>query len=110
MAHGIKIDPGWIAGYATTAEQAGDELASALQALQGMPLTSAAFGEIGRTVGSANAYNGAATALQQQVSRAADALHTAAANLRTIATAHSSADEEHASVLKSVHATGLSSL
>lgn len=110
MARGIKVDPTWIAGYATTAEQAGDELTSALQALQGMPLTSAAFGEVGRAVGSANAYNGAATTLEQQVSRAADALHAAAANLRTIATAHSSADDEHASALKSVHSTGLSSL
>ncbi|HEX4723372.1 MAG TPA: type VII secretion target [Pseudonocardiaceae bacterium] len=109
MARGIKVDPNWIAGYATTAEQAGDELASALQALRGTPLTSAAFGEVGRTVGSANAYNGAAATLQQQVSRAADALRAAAANLRTIAAAHSSVDQEHASVLKSVHSGGLGS-
>lgn len=107
MARGIKVDPNWIADYAKTAEQAGDELASALHALQGAPLTSAAFGEVGRMVGSANAYNGAAATLEQQVSRAADALHAAAGNLRRIATEHSSADEEQASVLKSVHSSGL---
>jgi uncharacterized protein YukE len=103
MARAIKVDPHWIADYAKTAEQAGDELTAALRALQGTPLTSAAFGEVGRMVGSANAYNGAATTLQQQVSRAADALHAAAANLRGIATEHSSADEEQAVALKAVH-------
>lgn len=103
MARAIKVDPQWIAKYATTAEQAGDDLAAALHALQGAPLTSAAFGQVGQMVGSASAYNGAATALQGQVSRAVDALHSAATNLRGIAGEHSSADEDQAAALKSAH-------
>ena len=103
MAGAIRVDPNWIADYATTAEQAGDDLAAALRTLRGTPLTSVAFGDLGRQVGSANAYNGAAATLQQQVGRAADALHAAAANLRTVATEHSSADEDQASSIKSVH-------
>jgi len=103
MAHAIKVDPQWIAHYATTAEQAGDDLASALHALQGAPLTSAAFGQVGQMVGSAGAYNGAAAALQDQIGRAADALHAAAANLRGVAGEHSAADEDQAAAIKSVH-------
>jgi uncharacterized protein YukE len=103
MAGAIRVDPKWIADYAKTAEQAGDDLATALHALRGTPLTSEAFGELGRTVGSASAYNGAAETLQRQVGRAADALHAAAANLRTVATEHSTADESQASAIRSAH-------
>ncbi|HEX4701742.1 MAG TPA: hypothetical protein VH352_06395 [Pseudonocardiaceae bacterium] len=99
---GIRVDQGWIADYARTAEQAGDDLATALRALRGTPLTSAAFGELGRTVGSAEAYSGAAAVLQQQVERAADALRAAAVNLRTVAAEHSSADDAQAHVIRSV--------
>jgi uncharacterized protein YukE len=103
VARAIKVDPNWIADYAKTAEQAADDLASALRGLQGVPLTSAAFGEVGRVVGSAQAYNGAATTLQGQVSRAADALRAAAGNLRSVATEHSSADQAQAAAIKSAH-------
>jgi len=100
---GIQVDHGWIADYARTAEQAGDELADALRTLQGSPLTSAAFGDIGRTVGSADAYHSAASTLQQQLDRAAAALHAAASNLRTVAAEHSSVDEQQATAIRSTH-------
>lgn len=103
MAHAIKVDPQWIAHYATTAEQAGDDLLRALHALRGAPLTSAAFGQVGQLVGSAGAYNGAAAALQDQIGRAADALHAAAVNLRGVAGEHSAADADQAASLKSAH-------
>lgn len=100
---GIQVDHGWIASYARTAEQAGEDLAAALRTLRGSPLTSAAFGDLGRTVGSADAYHAAAATLQQQVERAAAALHSAAANLRTVAAEHSSVDERQAAAIKSAH-------
>jgi hypothetical protein len=100
---GIQVDHGWIARYASTAEQAGDELAAALRTLQGSPLTSAAFGDLGRTVGSAQAYQAAATTLQQQLDRAAAATHAAGANLRTVAAEHSSVDEQQAVAIRSTH-------
>jgi uncharacterized protein YukE len=100
---GIQVDHGWIADYARTAEQAADELAAALHTLQGNPLTSTAFGDIGRTVGSAEAYHAAAATLQQQLDRAAVALHAAASNLRTVAAEHSSVDEQQAAALRSTH-------
>lgn len=100
---GIKASSDWITGYATTAERAGDDLASALETLRAMPLTSGAFGDAGRQLGTAGAYHNAAGMLQQQLSRAADALHSAADNLRTIAAQHSSSDQQAAAALRAVH-------
>lgn len=100
---GIRVDANWINGYAKTAEQAGDDLTAALHALQGTPLTSAAFGDLGKTVGSADAYNRAATSLQQQVNRAAAALQAAATSLRGVASSHASVDADQAAALRAVH-------
>jgi uncharacterized protein YukE len=100
---GIKVDPGWITGYANTVDQAADDLTAALSALSRTPLTSAAFGDVGKQVGAADAYNGASATLQQQVTRAAAALRSAAVNLRTIAKEHSSADEQQAAALHRAH-------
>jgi uncharacterized protein YukE len=99
----IKVDPGWITGYAGTVEQAGDDLAGALSALTGTPLTSASFGDVGKQLGTADAYQGAATTLQQQLARAARTLRSAAAGLRTVAAEHSSSDEEQATALRAAH-------
>lgn len=101
---GIRVGSDWITGYAKTAEQAGDDLTKALEAVRATPLTSAAFGEVGRQLGTADAYNGAADMLQQQVTRAAAALHAAAGNLRKVATQHSTSDEEVATTLRAVGA------
>lgn len=103
---GIRVSSDWITGYAKTAEQAGDDLAKALESLRGMPLSSAAFGDVGKQLGTADAYNGAAATLEQQVSRAADALRSAADNLRKTATHHSSSDEQAAAVLRAVQRGG----
>lgn len=103
---GIKASSDWITGYATTAEQAGDDLANALETLRGTPLTSAAFGDVGKQLGTAGAYQSAADMLQQQLSRAAAALHSAAGNLRTIAERHASGDTQAAAVLRAVHDGG----
>ncbi len=103
---GITANADWITGYATTAEHAGDDLASALEALRGTPLSSTAFGDTGRQLGTAGAYQSAADTLQQQLSRAVDALHSAATNLRTIATKHSTSDQDAAAVLRAVHTGG----
>ena len=100
---GIKVDPGWITGYARTVEQAGDDLAGSLDALRGAPLTSASFGDLGRKIGTPTAYQAAAERLQRQLVRAADALHAAGAGLRTVAREHSSADEGQAATIRDAH-------
>jgi uncharacterized protein YukE len=100
---GIEVNPTWLAGYATTVEQAADDLAATLTTLTGSPLAATAFGTLGRQLGAPAAYQGAATTIQQQLGRAADALRSAAGNLRTVAGAHSSSDEDQAAALRRVH-------
>jgi hypothetical protein len=100
---GIKVDPGWITGYARTVEQAGDDLTGSLDALRGTPLTSASFGELGRKIGTPTAYQAAAERLQQQLVRAADALQAAGASLRTVAREHSASDQDQAAAIRTAH-------
>lgn len=100
---GISVDAEWITGYARTVEQAAGELTAALRALEGAPLGGAAFGEFGRAAGAVDAYGHAAGALQAQVSRASDALRSAAEGLRGIAGSHTALDEEQAAALRRVH-------
>lgn len=100
---GIRVQADWITGYAKTVERAADELAAALKALDSTPLGATAFGQLGTSTGAPEAYGHAATALRQQATRAADALRSAAGNLRTVAGAHSSLDEEQALALSKVH-------
>jgi uncharacterized protein YukE len=99
---GIKVDSGWITDYARTVEQAGDDLTHALDDLRGTPLGSAAFGDVGKQLGTAQAYHRASTTLQQQLSRAADALTAAADNLRKVASQHSTSDADAAAALRAV--------
>lgn len=100
---GIEVNPSWLAGYAGTAEQAADDLTTALTSLTESPLAAAAFGSIGKQMGAGTAYQGAASTLQQQLGRAAAALQSAAGNLRTVAGAHSSSDEDQAASIRRVH-------
>lgn len=99
---GIRVDSGWIADYARTVEQAGDDLTHVLDDLRGTPLGSASFGDVGKQLGTAEAYNRASTTLQQQLSRAAAALTSAADNLRKVATQHSASDADAAASLRAV--------
>jgi uncharacterized protein YukE len=99
---GIKVDAGWITDYARTVQQAADDLAHAVDGLRGTPLAAAAFGDVGRQLGTADAYNRAAATLEQQLSRAAAALTSAADNLRTVASRHSSSDQQAAAALRAV--------
>ncbi|HJP74528.1 MAG TPA: hypothetical protein VJ914_09685 [Pseudonocardiaceae bacterium] len=98
----ISVDQNWISGYASTLAQAATELGKASQPLQATPLTSVSFGSIGNEVHAGSAYNQVAQNLEQQLARAAAALQAAATNLRTVAGAHSAADERQAAVFRAV--------
>jgi hypothetical protein len=100
---GISVNGDWINGYARTVEQAGDDLTQALRSLRGTPLAGAAFGELGRTLGAADAYAKASSGLQGQVDRAVGVLKSAADQLRRIADSHVSLDERQARLIRQVH-------
>jgi hypothetical protein len=100
---GISVNANWINGYASTVEQAGDELEQAATTLTNTPLTSSAFGDLGRTAGAVQAYARAAATLLGQLSTASTDLRSAAGNLRSVAGAHTAADEEHATRLRNAY-------
>ena len=99
---GISVDQSWLTSYANTVAQAASELATASQPLQATPLTESSFGSIGNEVGAGSAYNQVAQALEQQLSRAAAALQSAATNLRTVAGAHADVDQQQAEAFRAV--------
>ena len=103
---GISVDPAWINGYADTVEQAGDELQQAAATLARSPLNSASFGQLGRTAGAVQAYTRAAATLLNQLTTASTDLHAAAANLRTVAGAHTASDAEHAARFRQAYQQG----
>ncbi|HEX3791418.1 MAG TPA: hypothetical protein VHW44_26395 [Pseudonocardiaceae bacterium] len=97
---GISVNPSWINGYADTVEQAADGLTSAARTLQGAPLGSAAFGDLGRSLGAATAYSRAADTLLTQLTKAGADLRSAADSLRTVAGTHSDLDEDQAAQIR----------
>jgi uncharacterized protein YukE len=99
---GISVNRDWITGYANTVAQAASELATASQPLQATPLTASSFGSIGSEIHAGSAYNQVAQTLEAQLSRAAAALQAAAANLRSVAGAHTDVDEQQAAAFRAV--------
>lgn len=97
---GIKIDPEWIKDYAKTVERSGSELGTARDTLKGAPLPADAFGELGRNTGTDTAYEQASKTLQDQLSRAVDAIAAAAKGLTKVAEHLGSHDEDAAAAIR----------
>ena len=97
---GIEVDPGWVNDYAKTVGNASDELRRASDALHRMPLGAEAFGELGRTIRTAEAYTRAATTLRDQLTRAMESLKSASDGLRAVAAQHTTQDEDSAGQIK----------
>lgn len=81
MAGKVRVDTDWLNGYAKQVTAAGDELGRAAGSLNTSPLGPAAFGELGREVGSAESYARAAELLRGQLNRAAELLRSAGVEL-----------------------------
>jgi uncharacterized protein YukE len=91
---GIKIDVDWVRGYAKQLDTAEAEVGKVHDALHNQPLTADAFGELGRTVGSAEAYSSAAQMLTEQVERASQMLTSASQGLVATANEFHGHDED----------------
>jgi hypothetical protein len=91
---GIKVDPDWIVDYAKTAAEAAGRLSDGATVLDTAPLGPEAFGELGRTVRTAEAYQRASTALRAQLDRGVEALTSAGETLRDIADKHRASDDD----------------
>ncbi|GAA4443702.1 hypothetical protein GCM10023148_50750 [Actinokineospora soli] len=91
---GIKVDPDWIGGYAGTVATAAGELSDGAAVLDTAPLGPEAFGELGRTVRIADAYQRASTALRGQLNRGVESLTAAAESLGDVAEKYRASDED----------------
>lgn len=91
---GIAVDARWLELYAERVDDAAEELAHARAELRDAPLRPQSFGEIGRTLRSAEAYGRAASLLQQQLDRACEVLAAAGKGLHDVAGHYSGTEDE----------------
>lgn len=102
MAGRISVDPQWLEQYADRIDGTTDDLRRVRDAMKVSPLRPQSFGEIGRTVGTAQAYARAAELLNSQLARACDTLDAAAKGLHAVAKQHGHGDEEAVQLIKKV--------
>ncbi|MGH3863160.1 hypothetical protein [Actinokineospora sp.] len=81
----IKVDPDWVSGYAKKVAENAEALGAGADVLNAAPLTAEAFGSLGRTVRIAESYGRAAEVLRGQLTRAVEALESAAHSLGQVA-------------------------
>ncbi|WP_158844807.1 hypothetical protein [Saccharothrix deserti] len=98
----VAVDPRWLELYAERVEEAAEELTRARAELREAPVRAQSFGELGRTLRSAEAYSRAAGMLNQQLDRACEVLTSAAKGLHEVAEHYSAQDDEAIASLKAV--------
>ena len=91
---GISVDARWLELYAERVDDAAEELARARSELRESPLRPQSFGEIGRTLRSAEAYGRASRLLQQQLDRACEVLAAAGKGLHDVAGHYGGTEDE----------------
>lgn len=98
---GISVDMQRLVEYAKTLDAASRELAACRDRLA-LTIGAEAFGPLGTSVRVERAYATAAGALGGQLSRAVDALSSAADGLTRVASEHAAADADNAALLRRV--------
>ncbi|MBW4715998.1 hypothetical protein [Saccharothrix obliqua] len=96
----IAVDARWVELYAKRVDEAAEELDRARAGLRAEPVRAASFGELGRTLRSAEAYQRAAGVLHRQLDRACDVLTSAARGLHAVAEHYGSRDDEAVALIK----------
>jgi hypothetical protein len=91
---GISVDARWLELYAERVDDAAEELTRARSELRDSPLRPQSFGEIGRTLRSAEAYGRASRVLQQQLDRACEVLAAAGKGLHDVAGHYGGTEDE----------------
>ncbi|MBO0841468.1 MAG: hypothetical protein J2O49_11680 [Sciscionella sp.] len=98
---GISVDMQRLSEHAKTLAAASQELAQCRDRIA-VTISAEAFGQLGKAVRVEEAYASAAGALGGQLSRAINALASAADGLTEVAGGHASADEDNAALLRRV--------
>lgn len=99
----MEVDPDQVSAYAKTTGKAATDLAGEQEKLTSTHLSTEAFGELGRTVRTSEAYSKASGTLLSQLERAVAALTSASEGLDKVADAHRGSDEEAAKHISSAH-------
>ena len=97
---GIKFDAAWVGGYAELAANSADALAEGVTTMGTAPLDQESFGELGRTVQTAQAYEKASQVLRDQLARAVEALGSASEGLTEITAAYVDSEEVGVQAIK----------
>lgn len=102
----VSVDPRWLELYAERVDEAAGELARARAELRDAPVRPRSFGELGRTLRSAESYGRAAGLLQRQLDRACEVLTAAAAGLHEVAEHYGAQDEDAVALIKGAERHG----
>jgi hypothetical protein len=100
VAGRISVDAEWLEKYADRIDGTTDDLRRVRDAMKVSPLRPESFGEIGRTVGTAQGYARAAELLNSQLGRACDALDAASKGLHAVAAQYGQGDDESLQAIK----------
>ena len=100
----IRVDLDWLRGYATVLDRRADEAYDILNGLRERPLDDDAFGEVGRSLRTPQAYRRAAGSLLAQLDRAEEVLASAATALRQAAEHYEGTDSDGARDLEGTDA------
>lgn len=96
----VRVDVDRLLDYARGLDRRTDEAQAALRAVSGRRLEPEAFGELGRSLGTPQAYQRAADRLEGQLKQAERVLAAAAAALREAAEHYSGEDSDAARTLE----------
>ncbi|CCH35114.1 hypothetical protein ABZ816_21360 [Actinosynnema sp. NPDC047251] len=96
----IAVDARWVELYAKRVDEAAEELSRARTELRAEPVRAQSFGELGRSLRSAEAYGRAAAMLNGQLDRACEVLTAAAHGLHAVAEHYGSQEDEAVALIK----------
>ena len=99
----MEVDPDRVSAYAKTTGKAATDLSGAHDKLTSTHLSGEAFGELGRSVRTSEAYSKASGTLLSQLQRAVGALHAASEGLDKVADSHRGSDEDAAKHISRAH-------
>jgi uncharacterized protein YukE len=95
----VRVDVDWLRGYAKELDKRTDEAQAVLRGLTRRQLEPEAFGELGRSLGTPQAYQRAADKLHDQLEQAERVLAAAAKALREAADHYAGQDTDAADTL-----------
>jgi hypothetical protein len=97
---GIQLDATWVGGYAKLTADSAGALAEGVKTVGDEPLGEETFGQLGRQLGTPQAYGKASQLLRAQLGRAVEALAAASDGLEKVTAVYVDTDESGMAALK----------